>query len=256
MPAVTKVPLGANTFVHKWCLDVNSGTYAAPTWVGLFGTNDFVFNIEPSTEDDGDFDSAGWGSEDVTSRKWKAETTVIRKTTAASATVYDPGQELARAAGFELGALNRMDVRIYEMTSGGPKVEAYRGYASVQWVPVGGDNKAIEKVKVTFSGRGELAKITHPDGAAVVPVLYSVSPAVGVQAGGTLHHLFGVGFFAAGVSSVASMVLGVTNVPTYVVENDSELVFLAPAKAAGQFIVKVTNAVGQSTTTSVILDIT
>lgn len=260
MPAVTKVPLGASTFVHKWCVDLNDvgngGTFAAPAWVGLFGTNDFVFAIEPSTEDDGDFDSPGWGSETTTSRKWKADTTLLRKTKVLDPFSYDDGQEIARAAGFELGDLNRVDARIYEMTAGGPKVEAYRGYASVQWVPAGGDNKAIEKVKLTLSGSGTLSKITHPDGAAVVPVLRSVSPAVGVQAGGTLHHLFGVGFFAAGVSSVASMVLGVTNVPTYVVENDSELVFLAPAKAAGQFIVKVTNAVGQSITTSVILDIT
>jgi hypothetical protein len=161
--AITRVPLGASTFVHKWCLDINSATYATPTWVGFFGTNDFVFTIDPSTEDDGDLDSPGWGSEIVTSRKWKAETTVIRKVTAASATAYDPGQELARLAAFELGAANRLDVRIYEMVTSGPKVEAYRGYASVQWVPVGGDNKALDKVKVTFNGSGELAKLTpHP----------------------------------------------------------------------------------------------
>jgi len=169
MPAtdVPRVPLGASTFVHKWCVDVNDtseggGTFAVPEWIGIFGTNDFVFTIEPSTEDDGDFDSLGWGSEVVTSRKWKAETTVLRKTISGSPTAYDPGQEFCRAAGFELGELNRVDARIYEMTDGGPKIEAYRGFASVQWVPAGGDNKAIDKVKLTLSGNGLLEKITHP----------------------------------------------------------------------------------------------
>lgn len=256
MPATTKVPLGADTFVHKWYCDVNTGTYAVPVWTGIFGTSDFKFTIEPSMEDNGDFDSVGWGSDTATSRKWKLETTVLRKVQAALATAYDPGQEVLRNAGFELGTGNRVDVRIYEMVSGGPKVEAYRGYASVQWIPAGGDNKALEKVAVTLNGSGELTKITHPDGAAVVPVLTSVSPATGVQAGGTLHTLHGVGFFAAGVADVQSMKLGVTNVPTFVAHSDNELVFLAPAKAAGPFVIYVTNTVGESVTATVTLTIT
>lgn len=251
MPAVTLVPLGADTYVHKWRVDINGGTYAAPTWVGIFARNDFLFNIEPATEDDGDFDSPGWGSEVVTSRKWKGETTLLRKTKVLDPTSYDDGQELARAAGFELGALNRVDVRIYEMTAGGPKVEAYRGFASVQWVPAGGDNKALDKVKLTLSGSGELTKITHPDGAAVIPVLYSVAPATAGTAGGSLHTLRGAGFFAAGVANVLSMKIGITNVPTFVVRSDSELVWLSPAKVAGPFVVYVTNSVGESATTTV-----
>jgi hypothetical protein len=259
MPAVTRVPLGADTFVHKWCVDINSASYVAPTWVGIFGTNDFVFQIEPSTEDDGDFDSVGWGSEVVTSRKWKAETTLLRKTTAASATVYDPGQELCRAAGFELGALNRVDVRIYEMTSGGPKAEAYRGYASVQWVPSGGDNKAIDKVKLTLSGSGELAKITHPDGAAVVPIVSSITPAVGIQAGATVHVIRGSGFMLAGVDNVVAtsgVKFGATNATSWYTVSDNEIAVVAPAKAAGPFIIYVTNAVGISIGTAAVIQIT
>jgi len=261
MPATTKVPLGADTYVHKWYCDVNDedngGTYAVPVWVGLFGTSDFNFTIEPDMADNGDFDSVGWGSDTATSRKWKLETTVLRKTQASVPGSYDPGQEILRNAGFEIGRVNRVDVRIYEMNgTGGPKVEAYRGYASVQWIPAGGDNKALEKVKVTLNGSGELAKITHPDGAAVVPVLLSVSPAVGVQAGGTMHTLRGTGFFAAGVADVQSMKLGVTNVPTFIADSDNMLHFVAPAKAAGPFVIYVTNTVGESITATVTLTIT
>lgn len=169
MPVTARVPMGASTFVHKWWVQVNDtagvggGTFDLPEWVDILATNDFVFTIEPSTEDDGDFDSPGWGSETTTSRKWKAETTVLRKTKMDDPTAYDDGQEICRDAGFELGALNRVDTRIFEMTEGGPKVEAYRGFASVQWVPAGGDNKAIDKVKLTLSGSGLLSKIAHPD---------------------------------------------------------------------------------------------
>ena len=256
MPATTKVPLGAATLNRKWYLDVNTGTYGAPTWIGVFGVGDFKAGKDPSIEDDSDFDSLGWKSSTVTALGWALETKITRKVTAALATAYDPGQEVLRAASDLMGTGNNVDVRWYEMTAGGPKVEAYRGYATVSWVPDGGSMEALDTVTVTLTGKGARTAITHPDGAAVMPVLYSVVPDVGIQAGGTLHHLHGVGFFAAGVDDVVSMVLGVTNVPTFQTHDNHELSFVAPAKAAGPFVIKVTNAVGQSTTATVTLTIT
>ncbi|HZK60233.1 MAG TPA: hypothetical protein VFC59_10300, partial [Cryobacterium sp.] len=181
---------------------------------------------------------------------------VERKTNLLTPTTYNRGQEILRLAAPGIGPANNVDVRWYEMTDGGPKVEAYRGYAVVGWDPDGGDFTAKSTVSVTLSAAGARTSITHPDGAAVVPVLASVAPAVGIQAGGTLHRLYGTGFFAAGVADVQSMLLGVTDVPKFDVRSDNELVFLAPAKAAGPFIVYVTNTVGKSITTAVILTIT
>lgn len=254
MTATTKVPLGAVTYVHKWQADVNTGTYAAPVWIGLFGTNDFKFGVEPTTKDDGDFDSVGWGSEVVSSRKWKLETTFLRKVVAAAPTTYDPGQEFLRAASLLLGSGNRVDIRVYEMVSGGPKVEAYRGYASVQWVPSGGANDEIEKVVCTLNGSGELVAITHPDGGSVVPVLYSITPAVGPAAGGSMHIIRGAGFMLAGVDNVkatSGIKFGTTNATAWTTISDSMISVLAPANTAGAYVVYVENAVGKSITATV-----
>lgn len=254
MPATIKVPLGAITYVHKWYMDVNDtksgGTYAVPVWTGCFGTSDFKFSVDPTTKDDGDFDSVGWGSEVVSSRKWNVTTTFLRKTVDGTPTAYDPGQEILRAAGLELGASNRVDVRIYEMVDGGPKVEAYRGYASVSWVPSGGSNDEIEKVVCTLNGSGELESITHPDGAAVVPVLTSLTPATGEEEGGELIRIAGTGFFADGVDDVVSIAFGATDAPTFTTISDNLIVVAAPVHAVGAINVTVTNTVGVSISTA------
>jgi len=256
MTATTVVPLGPSTLIRKWRLDVNTGTQGAPTWAHVAGLTDFKFALDPTMKDDTDLDSSGWKSESSTAMGWAVEAEAERKVQEAAQTQYNPGQEFLRTKSLLIGLGNHVEIRFYEMTSGGPKVEAYQGYASVQWKPKGGSNEDHDTVSITLSGQGLLSQITHPDGAAVVPVLFSVSPAVGVQAGGTLHHLYGSGFYAAGVNDVQSMLLGVTSVPTFTTLSDSELVFLAPAKAQGPFVVYVTNTVGKSITATVTLTIT
>jgi hypothetical protein len=220
------------------------------------GQANFQDGVAQTTTDDTDFDSGDWGSETVSGLKWTITDKVLRKVVAAAPTTYDPAQEIVRLASVQLGTLNVVEIRWYEMMTAGPRVEAYQGYASAAWSPDGGGATDPDTVTITFNGRGAKTAITHPDGAAAVPMLYSVSPAVGVQAGGTLHYLYGQGFTLAGVDNVASMLLGVTNVPTFRTLNDNVLAFLAPAKAAGPFIIYVTNGVGKSVTTAVILTIT
>lgn len=263
MTLTTRTPLGADTFVHKWCVDVNDtgggGTFAVPVWAPILGTNDFTFAIEPSMEDNGDFDSPGWGSETATSRKWKAETTLLRKTKETTPTEYDDGQELCRDAGFYLGALNRVDVRVYEHTVGGPKAEAYRGFASVQWVPTGGDNKALEKVKLTLSGSGELTKITHPDGAQIAPVVVSITPNTGTTAGSVLVCIRGSHFMLAGVADVdaaADVMLAAHNFTSYTVEDDNTIWGITPAETAIPSAITVTNSAGASNTNIVYTSVT
>src|SRR5664279_4465124 len=129
MASTTKVPLGGATLNRKYYCDVNSGTYAAPTWVGIFGVTEFKAGKEPTLNDDSDFDAGGWHSKNITALAWSLEMKVERKVTAGDATVYDPGQELLRAASDGMGTSNVIDVRWYEITSSGPKVEAYRGFA-------------------------------------------------------------------------------------------------------------------------------
>lgn len=159
--ATTKVPLGATTTNRKWYCDVNTGT-GSDEWTGIFGVTEFKDLLEGQLQDDSDFDGEGWMSETNSANKWGLEFKVKRAVTAASATAYDPGQEVLRACAEETGIANSIEVRWYEMEPGGPRIEAYRGFAAVSWSPDGGDMKALSTVTVKLSGQGKRNTITHP----------------------------------------------------------------------------------------------
>jgi hypothetical protein len=166
MPATTKVPLGASTLNRKWYVDVNTGTAEAPVWTGVFGISECQDSITQTTQDDGDFDSGGYGSSTVTEIAWSLVLKLNRKATAAAPDEYDPGQEHLRLAASEIGPDNRIHCRWYEMNGDtGPKVEAYEGHASVSWSPDGGDKAALSKVTATLNGQGKRIEIDHPAAA-------------------------------------------------------------------------------------------
>lgn len=163
MPATTKVPLGASTTVRKWYLDVNSNTFASPTWVGVFGMTEFKPAIEPTLQDDSDMDGGGYKSQTKTAESWSCEFKVKRAVTAALSTAYDPGQEILRLKAIgQFGPANQVDIRYYEMEPSGPRIEAYRGFAAVSWSPDGGQMDALDMVSVVLTGQGKLSPITHP----------------------------------------------------------------------------------------------
>lgn len=164
MPATTKVPLGASTTNAKWQLDVNTGTFASPTWVGVFGITEFNNTLEANLEDDTDFDSGGFQSQTKTGEAWGVEIKVARKVTVADPEEYNVGQEFLRGKAFgQMGAANSVDLRFYETPESGPREEAYRGNAAVSWSPDGGSVTDLSTVTVTLTGQGRLAAITHPD---------------------------------------------------------------------------------------------
>lgn len=252
MSHVDRTPLGAATVAGKWYLDINTGTYAAPTWTAVNGVSNFVPKHEPTLQDDSDYDSAGYGSQAKTGLAWSAEITVQRKVTAASATVYDPGQEALRAAAATLGTGGIVDVRWYEVTSGGPIAEAYRGYAEVSWAQSGGAHSDLESVAITLTGRGARETITHPDYTQAVPTVTSVSPAAGGTAGGTLVEIHGTGFFKDGVDDIVATTgikFGTTAATAWITESDNVVFAVAPAHAGGTVAVTVYNAAGVSTVT-------
>ena len=150
MAAPARVPLGAST----------TGT---PSWVGVHGIGDFKPKRDSKLQEDADFDSGGFGSSTKTAEAWSVEIKVARKVTTASATVYDPGQEILRLKSAKMGPANSVKIRFYEMEEGGPRVEAYEGLAAVSWSPEGGGQDALDTVTVTLTGQGRLTDITHPD---------------------------------------------------------------------------------------------
>jgi hypothetical protein len=244
MPSTPKVPLGAATLNRKWYVDVNTNTYANPTWVGVFGVSDFKATKEPSLQEDADFDSGGWKSSTLSALAWALELKLERKVKDGAPTIYDPGQEVLRAASDLLGVSNTIDIRWYEVTSSGPKVEAYRGYATVSWVPDGGSMDALDTVTVTLTGQGERSAIAHPDAVAAVPVVYALVPATDVEAGGALVKITGRNF--TGATDVDFGASGAD----FIVLSDHLIVAVAPARAAGAVNVVVTNATGPSTSTA------
>lgn len=161
MAATTKVPLGATTTNRKWYVDVDTGTESAE-WTGIFGIQEFKDALEATLQDDSDFDGEGWKSQTNTANAWSLELKVKRAVKADSATAYDPGQEVLRAAAEETGVANSVHIRWYEMEPGGPRVEAYDGYAAVSWSPDGGGMDALSTVTVTLTGQGKRNHITHP----------------------------------------------------------------------------------------------
>lgn len=162
MTVPARTPLGASTNNRKWYLDINTGTVAAPAWTGVHGMLEFQPNLEPTLQDDSDFDSGGDKSSTVTARAWSLSLKLARKVRASSATAYDPGQEALRLASEEIGAANSVNVRFYEMEPNGPRVEAYSGRAAVSWTPDGGGMDALSTVSVTLTGQGKRTAIVHP----------------------------------------------------------------------------------------------
>ena len=249
MAHLDRTPLGGGALARRWYLDVNSGTYAAPTWVGVNGVTDFKAPLDPSVQEDSDYDSNGYKASTITALGWSIDLKLARKVTAADPLVYDPGHEILRAASILMGASNRVDLRWYEVTDGGPVTEAYRGYAAVSWSEDGGGMDALASVSVTLTGQGARATYTHPDFALAAPVLYSVTPSTIAVAGGTLVHIVGTGFFKAGVNDVTATT-GVKavahNFTSWTVVDNQNIWGITPAETAGASNVNVTNSTGTS----------
>lgn len=163
MTVPAREPLGASTLARKWYLDIDTGAAGTPEWTGVFGLTEFQPSQEKTLQDDGDFDSGGFGSQTSTQIAWSLTGKLARKTTASDPTTYDPGQEEIRLAGDDVGQAARRHFRWYEMTPGGPRVEAYEGWGDVQWTPDGGDKAALDTVSFTVTGQGKRLSITHPD---------------------------------------------------------------------------------------------
>ena len=244
MTVPTRTPLGASTLVRKWYLDVNTGTDAAPVWTGVFGMLNFQPSFTPTLQDDSDFDAQGYKSSTVTALEWGASLTVSRKVVDNAPTTYDPGQEKLRAVSETQGTSNHVQVRFYEMTPGGPRVEAYSGHVAVTWSPQGGAMDALDTVQVTLTGQGQRSDITHPDSSSDTPVITSLAPNTAVAAGEEIV-LRGSYLTGATAVTVAGTPLATAD---WTFIDDGEIVFIAPAHATGTAAVSVTTPAGTSPT--------
>lgn len=246
MPTPTFPALGATTLVRKWCVEVNTGTVGAPVWKMLGGVNNNAFVPDAANlEDDSDMQSGGAGSQTKTAGNASVTMTIMRKVKSDGIS-YDDAQEFVRSKAInKYGPDNSVQLRIYEYNpAGGPRVEAYMGNFAASWEPQGGGNTALDTVTLTFTGQGQCAAISHPYPAtAAAPTVTAVDRNL-AAAGGTVAHIFGSGFTGTTAVSVAG-----NTVPAggWIVDNDGQITFTAPAHAAGSGLpVIVTNATGAS----------
>jgi hypothetical protein len=163
--------LGASSLARDVWIDVlTSGPTVTPeVWTPIMGCEEDIKGaIASKFVDDSDNDSGGDGSETKVSQQNSLTFTVRRKATADDATVYDPGQEFLRLKAELVGAANSVTVRWYEMggygtDTPGPRVEAYRMKAGVEWSP--DNDSGLLTASITLHGQGKRTSITHPDAA-------------------------------------------------------------------------------------------
>lgn len=149
------------TLARRWVVEVNMGTDVSPTWTLLPAITNFTWKADPNVEDDSTYDEGGWMSNTKTGQAWSAEATFNRKATPDS-TAYSPVHEALRAAAFAFGAASKVGIRFFDR-DGLP--EAYQGVALVQWEPSGGSRTALEQIKATLTGTGQLLLIDNPAAA-------------------------------------------------------------------------------------------
>lgn len=126
------------------------------TWTPILGINDLNPQVSATTQDANDYDTDGWGRSEVTLRSWSLDIKANRKMTASA---FDPGQELCRAASDQFGTGARLQVRWYDRNGG---TEAYSGTALVEYNQSKTGVTDIEEVEIKFTGDGPRTLITNP----------------------------------------------------------------------------------------------
>jgi len=227
----------SNSLARRFKFQVSSDN---TNWVNVAGITDLSPNENPVLQSTMDYDTNGFDGFEKTATGWKVVAKADRKVNAG---VFDPGQELVRAARFQFGDSARIYVRWYDR-NGAP--EAYSGRTLVDWQQSKTGAPDLEEVTMTFTGDGILSAITSPYAPAVAPVLLSATPTA-VAVGGQVQ-ITGNGF--TGTVVTTGVKFGATNATSWVVVSDSLIVAIMPAGSAGAANVTVTNATGVSNSLS------
>ncbi|OZB79731.1 MAG: hypothetical protein B7X41_19045, partial [Microbacterium sp. 14-71-5] len=188
------------------------------------------------------YDTNGFNSYEKTMTGAKLVAKVLRPTTAGIPS--DPGQDLVDNTRFQFGTAARIYVRWYDRNGG---TEAFSMYALVDWNQSKSGVADLDEVTITFTADGAVTMITNPYGAPAIPVLTSFIPATGASVG-TMLTIIGTGF--TGTTGAAGVKVGATNVTSYIVQSDSQIVAIVPAGSAGATTVTVTNPIGASLATA------
>lgn len=238
----------ATALQRKWRWQINTGTPSVPNWETVVGLQNFTPTITPTDQEDNDYENDGWGGSTRTMNVWGVAANLShRKDTATHAenTVHAALRLASMEIDPEEGVVH---MRWFDKLG---SVEAYEGYGLITWAPDGGATADLERVSVTVTPSATspaLTTIANPVNATPVPLIASLSPSSGDDAGGFLVTISGANF--ASVDAASDVTFGANNATNYVVVSDSKIVATAPAGTAGMVRVTVTNDNGSSANTA------
>ncbi|MBM0275322.1 phage tail tube protein [Micromonospora tarensis] len=230
--------MATTALARRYRLQVNTGTTGSPVWTTVTGLTDFKPTINPTMQDDSDYETDGWNSSEKTAQGWQIEATVLLKDDGSG--TFNSGVEKMRLASDQFGDTSRVEVRWFDKDG---RAEAYQGTALVTWERANSGNTDLDAAKVTLTGRGARTSIANPLIADPLadPAVTALAPNTGPAAGNTLATISGINFTGA-----TAVTFGGTAATTFRVISPSVISVVTPAKAAGQYDVVVTTPNGTS----------
>ena len=239
------VPLPAGTTMGRsfeYGLDINLGTYAAPSWRTCRRMSGWAPAFAAVKSPASTYDDRGNPNEDVTGRAFSAGFTIQGNRDLATG-LYLPELEaiLAASKGTVEGAT--LDVRYYHKPdSGTPSPnDAGRATVTVEASRQNTGDADVEVWSVSLTGKGKVVPIANPfpGWGVATPTISAVTPAAATA--GKLVTITGAGFLGATIVK-----FGAVNAAEFSVINGSTILAVMPAGAAGSAPVSVTTPGGVS----------
>lgn len=229
-------------------IDLDTATYPASSYNQLYGVEEAKLIEDLRVEDDENYDDEGAFRETNTGYSWRLEIKLAYSTNLAQSTVTTEHAFLRTQ--FKKHRTMRIEqaefgIRFYHR-EGLDDGHNHEGRCYVKsWSLPGG--KGRQTVDIVLQGQGGLSDITNPL-ADLTPVVSSLDPATGDEAGGELINIYGQHYMPNGVDGVTDVDFGANPATEYTTVSDSHIVAIAPA-GTSTVAVRVTTAAGQSADT-------
>jgi hypothetical protein len=212
-------------------------------------------NIDPNGDDanmeaENRYSDGGYSRSNKTGTGWNVTATVPVATLVSDPTTYDAALlYLMQTIEGSLGSAAQVDIRWYEYnpSAASPRIYARQGLALATFKGNFGDPTANRDATLTFTGQGQLNKISHPyPQTPTVPTVQAST--ANIPAAGGPFRLVGSKFTGATAVNIAGAAA-----TSFTVWSDGEITGTAPAHAAATGLPAiVTNAVGASAAANVV----
>lgn len=236
----------ATAFQRKWRWQINMGTVSVPDWQTVVGLQEFAPPIEPTDQEDNDYENDGWGGSTRTMLVWGIEANISHRkdnTTHVENPVHQKLRLASKTIDTDQGVVH---MRWFDKLG---SAEAYEGYGLITWEPDGGGTADLERVSITVTPSATdpaLATISNPVNASPIPIVSSVDPASGGTAGGDLVTITGAYF-----TDASAVTFDGTAADDFAVVSATKISAVTPSGVAGAVDVVVTTPNGAGTGTDV-----